>query len=170
VAKEAQVAPTVKQSSGWPRPAVAALVGLLVAGAAALGGPGLGCSSSSDTTEPQAGDRTIGEYCDEVLPSFCEYAINTCDQAGTVETCIANARPICCQGACARSARQLKDIDTCVHAYAGDEAGVDEAGVEHQDLPGLSCQAVAAGLAPEPCRDLAQLLRFPRFPSPGHVE
>ena len=121
----------------------------------------VGCSPEVTTTGPQAADDTIGAYCDELLPAMCTYAVETCGAAGPVALCVDNSRPICCQGACSRPAKLLKDLDACKAAYTGREAGVDEAGNPVEAVAGRPCSEVLAGLSPEPCRDVVELLVQP---------
>lgn len=119
---------------------------------------GLGCSPEITSTGPQTADDTIGAYCDELLPVLCTYAVEACGADGPVARCIDNTRPTCCQGACSRPARLVKDLDACKLAYAGRDAGVDDGGAPLEALPGRPCSEVLAGLSPEPCRDVVELL------------
>lgn len=119
------------------------------------------CSPEVSTTSAQTADNTIGTYCDELLPSLCTYAVEVCGADGPVARCVDNTRPICCQGACSRPARLLKDLDACKIAYAGQDAGVDDAGNPVEAVAGRPCSEVLAGLSPEPCRDVVELLTQP---------
>ncbi len=109
---------------------------ILGAAAGACGGSTGGEGSSG------AGGQTIGDYCDQLLPIFCQHAINTCKATGPVEACAENARAVCCQGACSRSAKvpEGKSLLQC-----------------EQDYIQQSCNAVSAGLSPASCRDLVEL-------------
>ena len=115
-------------------------LGLLVS----LGILEAGCSPEITSTSAQTANDTIGAYCDELLPAFCSYAVDTCGADGPVARCVDNTRPTCCQGACSRPARLLKDLDACKAAYI--------------ERP---CSEVLAGLSPEPCRDVVELLHQP---------
>lgn len=87
-----------------------------------------------------AGATTIGAHCDQLLPVFCTYAVETCGASGAVADCVANARPVCCQGACSRPATIVKDLLTCEQAYVAQ-----------------GCSEVLAGLTPEACREVVEL-------------
>ncbi|MCS6899488.1 MAG: hypothetical protein RMJ98_07130 [Myxococcales bacterium] len=109
-----------------------------------LGVLGLGCSPEITGTNSLTEHETIGTYCDQLLPAFCVHAVDICGAEGPVARCVDDNRPICCQGACSRPARLLKDLETCKLAYA--------------ERP---CSEVLAGLSPEPCRDVVELLSKP---------
>lgn len=181
---------------------VALLVSVTTLALASLASAVAGCKGDEGDETSQPGEQTIGEFCDEILPPFCTYAVQTCKQAGTVESCIAASKSICCQGACNRAARLVegKDVSQCVRDYAGadaklggdagasdagdvSDAGLSDAGVESDSgAPGpettqngssgqgISCNLVAAGFAPESCRDLAELLSAPRVSDGLHSQ
>lgn len=137
-----------------------------------------GCAADR-TPDARPTDRTIGYYCDRLVPSLCAYAVGTCGVAGSFEECVASAKSACCQGTCNRSARLVCAEDPCpdgaedvivqgcVDAYAGSASGGGGAG---GTTSGLSCAAVAAGFAPDPCREKFLLLGLGTPPSDGSVE
>lgn len=131
-----------------------------------------GCSPAVTANLDEQSDNTIGAYCDRILPTFCAYAVDTCGSGTTQARCIVDARPICCQGTCSRPARLVKNVDDCLHAYAGDEAGIDEVGVEHEAGVGQPCNQVQAGLAPVACQEVVELLTSPEpgTAGPGVIE
>lgn len=131
----------------------------------ALGGwlavSGGGCSPEVTDTTAATADDTIGHYCDQLLPTFCAYAVNVCGADGPVARCVDNSRAICCQGACSRPARLVGDLSACTNAYAGREAGVDEAGEAVPAVSGRPCGEVLAGLSPAECQGVVELLTQP---------
>lgn len=151
-------------------------------GVAALVATG-GCED--DTTQDlRATDRTIGHYCDLLLPSFCTYAVNTCGVSGTVADCVTVARPSCCQGACQRAARPVCATDpcpeggedevvgACLLAYTGSSTpiadGTGSAGSGGASgAAGLDCASLAVGFAPPACREKFLLLDAPPPPAVG---
>lgn len=122
---------------------------------------GSGCSPEVTSDNPQTSESTVGVYCDQLLPAFCTYAVTTCGLEGSVVLCIDNARPTCCQGACSRPARLVKDLEACKVAYAGRDAGVDDAGLAVEAVAGQPCSNVLAGLSPVACQDVVELLATP---------
>lgn len=113
------------------------------------------CTSSTERTVTELpDDSTIGSYCNALLPTFCDYAINTCGQSGTIASCITNARPNCCQRACKQRARYVdpEKIEACLRVYGGVDAGVD-----HDASPGLSCSSVIQGVLPKACQNIIQI-------------
>ena len=132
---------------------------------------GEACSPAVTANPDEQSDNTIGAYCDQILPTFCAYAVDTCGSGTTQARCIVDARPICCQGACSRPARLVKDLGACLFAYAGGDGGLDEAGVDHEAGTGLPCNQVIAGLAPVECQEVVELLSRPGLtgPPPGLI-
>ena len=122
-----------------------------------------GCNGAPATPDPCPGDatHTVGEYCDEIVPPLCRYAVDNCN-AGSFDTCVAQSNATCWQG---NRNRQTCTIDAgaiaaCVYRYAGADAAFDgtpppEAGT------GLSCEAVQAGFAPRECQSIVQLKEAP---------
>ncbi|MCU0656932.1 MAG: hypothetical protein MUF64_17255 [Polyangiaceae bacterium] len=106
-----------------------------------LWAPVFGCSPEVSEENPQDADDTIGAYCDALLPALCTHAVDTCGAEGPVARCVDNARAICCQGACSRPAKLVKDLEACKVAYA--------------ERP---CGEVLAGLSPEACSEVVELL------------
>lgn len=131
---------------------VVALVGTVVA--ATLGFAGC---TADETSPAQEGGVAVGVLCDAIVEPMCAYAVESCGEPGPVVRCVDRAKPACCQGACSRPARWLRDPAACVKAYVG-EGSADDAGVGRAETPPLGCDAVLAGFAPEPCRDLFEFL------------
>lgn len=52
-------------------------------------------------------------------------------------------------------------MEACKVAYAGRDAGVDDAGNWQEAVAGRPCNEVLAGFSPEPCRDMIELLVQP---------
>jgi len=141
----------------WPRWGAAGLFAAVCAWIAVSPG----CSPDVSSSGNETSDKTIGYYCDQLLPAFCAYAVESCGDDGPVARCIDNNRPICCQGACSRPARLLGDLDACKLTYAGRDAGVDEGGVAFEAVAGRPCEEVLAGLSPAVCHDVVELLAQP---------
>jgi hypothetical protein len=120
---------------------------------------GGGCGSGSTDDPCPDASTTIGEYCDQLLPGMCTYAVDTCGVGGTVSSCLEKARPVCCQGACRRKAcpPAAGVIEACLRAYVGDAPDVD--GGEGSAGP-LPCDKVRAGLAPRECQSIVRLVSF----------
>lgn len=130
----------------------AAAAGLAFALAAA-------CSSTTTAVDPCPGDvtHTVGEYCDEIVPALCRYAVDECAY-GDYDTCVSQTNATCWQGnrnrlACTADAGA---VAACVYAYAGADASFDGA-VPPGTTTGLSCDAVSAGLTPAACQSIVQL-------------
>jgi hypothetical protein len=160
----------------WKRLFCASGVAGVVAAASALALlEAQGCSPAVTANPDEQSDNTIGAYCDQILPTFCSYAVGTCGTGTTEARCVADARPICCQGACSRPARLAdgKSIARCLQAYAGSDGGVDDAGAAQDASAGLPCNQVQAGLAPAECQEVVELLSRPGLAtgtSPGLTE
>ena len=136
------------------RVAVAALSGWLGV-LAAVGSFATLFEACTTSSSGATGGQPIGDYCNQMLPTLCAYAASQCGYP--LQSCEDQARTACCQGACARSAVPAKPIADCLHAYAGDEAGVDEEGGQHTTRAGLDCASVEAGIAPPECQNVFQL-------------
>ena len=134
---------------------IAVLAGLAFAVSAA-------CSSTTSTADPCPGDatHTVGEYCDEIVPALCRYAVDECSY-GDYDSCVSKTNATCWQGnknrlACTADAGS---VAACVYAYAGADASFDGAAPPGTGA-GLSCDAVAAGLTPASCQSIVQLKGF----------
>lgn len=145
-----------------------------------------GACDDSGESEVRATDRTIGYYCDLLLPSFCTYAVNSCRVGGTVADCVTVSRPSCCQGACQRAARPVCETDPCpeggeaalvagcLEAYtgsatpiadaSGDAGASGAAGSTGSGASGLDCASLNAGFAPQACTEKFLLLGLPKAP------
>ncbi|MFO0661069.1 MAG: hypothetical protein U0165_14740 [Polyangiaceae bacterium] len=113
------------------------------------------CSSSTERTITELpDDTTIGAYCNALLPTFCDYAINVCGASGDLSTCISNARPNCCQRACKQRARYVDPdkVEACLRVYGGVDGGVDQ-----DASAGLSCSSVLQGVLPKECQNIIQI-------------
>lgn len=117
------------------------------------------CSTSTTAVDPCPGDstHTVGEYCDEIVPALCRYAVDECAY-GDYDTCIAQTNATCWQGnrnrlACTADAGS---VAACVYAYAGADASFDGSPPPGTSS-GLSCDAVTAGLTPSACQSIVQL-------------
>ena len=131
----------------------------------------LACSKNASDARTDQG--TIGTYCDQLLPTFCDYAVNTCGLSRTVSECLSDARSPCCQGTCGRAAQLVAPdvLERCKSAYTGQSSGGGggaggtssgaSSGASSQSAASLSCADMRAGLAPAPCREILQLLATP---------
>ena len=127
-------------------------------------------------------DSTIGAYCDELLPTFCAYAVQVCGVGSSITSCISNSKPACCQRACKQRVRWISpdEIEACKLAYAGTvldagtpdanvtigtvstdggafEAGFDGSTAVEGPVNGLPCSAVSKGVLPAKCQGLIQI-------------
>ena len=138
-------------------------LGLVALGLASLAPAA--CSSSTSTIDPCPGDatHTVGDYCDQIVPPLCRYAVDACGM-GDYDTCVLQSNATCWQGnrsrlTCSADAGAIAD---CVYKYAGADAAFDGAPPPGTS-GGLSCDAVRAGFAPRECQSIVQR----KFAPPG---
>lgn len=142
---------------------LARAVGLGLAGLALACGAALACGGPSSTADPCPGDgsHTVGEYCDQIVPPLCRYAVDTCN-VGSFDSCIAQSSATCWQGNRNRAACTVDAgaIEACIYRYAGADAAFDGSPPQGAGS-GLSCDAVQAGFAPKECQSIVQLKDAP---------
>ncbi len=142
----------------WVAAAVSGAAVLAVA--VTLGG---GCARQPPEIDPCPEDpgAPVGSVCDLLISPMCERAVGQCGQEGSVDDCIAKARPKCCQGACGRlmCAADQRKLLLCLQAYVGPDAGFDAEVSDPLPPPSapISCDEVRQGFAPPECVDVVQL-------------